>query len=124
MQEFLKQNQEILQAAQKRAGIDSAKVQKTAADYIQIAKDNQLNYNELLQVFSLVKESVLQSLNKLAISDLPNIISEAAKEAVDNLGYKPLKSDIIELGCAIPLPDGSKGIVAREVESVDRKKIN
>lgn len=56
MQEFLKQNQEILQAAQKRAGIDSAKVQKTAVDYIQIAKDNQLNYNELLQVFSLVKE--------------------------------------------------------------------
>ena len=124
MQEFLKQNQEILQAAQKRAGIDSAKVQKTAVDYIQIAKDNQLNYNELLQVFSLVKESVLQSLNKLAISDLPNIISEAAKEAVDNLGYKPLKSDNIELGCAIPLPDGSKGIVARQVESVDRKKIN
>ena len=124
MQEFLKQNQEILQAAQKRAGIDSAKVQKTAVDYIQIAKDNQLNYNELLQVFSLVKESVLQSLNKLAISDLPNIISEAAKEAVDNLGYKPLKSDNSELGCAIPLPDGSKGIVAREVESVDRKKIN
>lgn len=43
--------------------------------------------------------------------------------AVDRLGYKPLKSDNIELGCAIPLPDGSKGIVAREVESVDRKKI-
>ena len=79
MQEFLKQIQEILQAAQKRAGIDSAKVQKTAVDYIQIAKDNQLNYNELLQVFSLVKESVLQSLNKLAISDLPEITSEAAK---------------------------------------------
>lgn len=40
--------------------------------------------------------------------------------AVDSLGYKPLKSDNIELGCTIPLPDGSKGIIAREVESVEK----
>ena len=44
--------------------------------------------------------------------------------AVDSLGYKPLKSDNIDLGCAIPLPDGSKGIVAKKVESVGREKIN
>lgn len=49
---------------------------------------------------------------------------DAIKEAVDNLGYKPLKSDNIELGCAIPLSDGSKGIVAKKVESVVREKIN
>lgn len=49
---------------------------------------------------------------------------DAIKEAVDNLGYKLLKSDNIDLGCAIPLPDGSKGIVAKKVESVGREKIN
>lgn len=79
MQEFLKQNEEILQAVQKRAGIDSEKVQKTVSSYLQIARDNQLNYNELQQVFTLTRESVLQSLNKVAISALPDMTSDAAK---------------------------------------------
>lgn len=79
MQEFLKQNEEMLRAVQKRAGIDSEKVQKTVSSYLQIARDNQLNYNELQQVLTLTKELVLQSLNKVAISALPHIISDAAK---------------------------------------------
>jgi hypothetical protein len=74
MQEFLKQTQEILQAAQKRAGIDSAKVQKTAVDYIRTAQNNQLNYNELLQALQLVKESVLYSLDNVKISSLPDAV--------------------------------------------------
>lgn len=79
MQEFLKQNEEMLRAVQKRAGIDSEKVQKTVSSYLQIARDNQLNYNELQQVLTLTKELVLQSLNKVAISALPHITSDAAK---------------------------------------------
>ena len=73
-----------------------------------IEKANQLV--ELLQKAQEISHSILGK--------------DAIKEAVDRLGYKPLKSDNIELGCAIPLPDVRKGIVAREVESVDRKKIN
>ena len=65
--------------AREKAGIDPNKVQETAFSYLQIAKDNQLNYNELLQALALVKESVLQSLNKVEISALPDIISDAAK---------------------------------------------
>ena len=80
MQEFIKQNEEMLQTVQKRAGIDSEKVQKTVSSYLQIARDNQLNYNELQQVFALTKESVLQSLNKVAISALPDRTSDAAKQ--------------------------------------------
>ena len=80
MQEFIKQNEEMLQAVQKRAGIDSEKVQKTVSSYLQIARDNQLNYNELQQVLTLTKESVLQSLNKVAISALPDRTSDAAKQ--------------------------------------------
>lgn len=49
MQEFLKQNEEILQAVQKRAGIDSEKVQKTVSSYLQIARDNQLNQCHLVK---------------------------------------------------------------------------
>lgn len=79
MQEFLKQNEEMLRAAQKRAGIDSEKIQKTVSSYLQIARDNHLNYNELQQVLILIKESVLQSLNKVAISALPDITSDTAK---------------------------------------------
>lgn len=80
MQEFLKQNEEMLQAVRRRAGIDSEKVQKTVFSYLQIAKDNQLNYNELQLAFALVKESVLQSLNKAVISALPDTTSDAAKQ--------------------------------------------
>lgn len=79
MDEFLKQTESILQAAQKKVGIDSEKVQKTVSSYLQIARDNQVNYNELQQVFALTKESVLQSLNKVPISTLPHITSDAAK---------------------------------------------
>jgi hypothetical protein len=74
--EFLKQTEAILKASQKRTGIDSEKVQKTVSSYLQIARDNQLNYNELQQVFAITKESVIQSLNKVAISALPQITSE------------------------------------------------
>lgn len=80
MNEFIKQTEEMLQTAQKKAEIDSNKVQKIVFSYLQIARDNQLNYNELLQVLVLVKESVLQSLNKVAISALPIAISETANE--------------------------------------------
>lgn len=79
MNTFLKQTGEMLQAAREKAGIDQNKVQETAFSYLQIAKNNQLNYNELLQALALVKESVLQSLNKVEISALPDIISDAAK---------------------------------------------
>lgn len=79
MQDILKQHEKMLRAAQKRAGIDSEKVQKTVSSYLQIARDNELNYNELQQVFTLAKESVLQSLNRFAISALPDITSDAAK---------------------------------------------
>lgn len=54
--------------ADKRAGVDSRKVQQTVSDYMRIARDSQLNYIELLQVFAIMKETVLQSLNKLPLS--------------------------------------------------------
>ncbi len=76
--EFLKQSEAMVQAAQRKAGINSTKVQQTVSSYLQIAKDNQLNYNELLQVLSGTKEAVLQSLNKVSISELPDITSDAA----------------------------------------------
>lgn len=75
----MEETQEILRRSQKRTGIDEQKVQQTVSSYLQIARDNQLNYNELLQVFSLTKDTVLQSLNTVAISDLPAITSDAAK---------------------------------------------
>lgn len=79
MNEFLRQTEDIKQETLKRAGINTKKVQRTVSTYLQIARDDRLNYNELLQVFSLTKESVLQSLNKVSISELPDMISDAAK---------------------------------------------
>ena len=38
------------------------------------------------------------------------------KQAADLLNTKLLKSDNIELGGVIPLPDGRKGIIMEEVE--------
>ena len=76
--DIISQNKGMLKAAQKRAGIDSEKVQKTVSSYLQIARDNQLNYNELQQVFTITKDSVLQSLNSVSISVLPITTSEAA----------------------------------------------
>lgn len=55
-------------AAEKQAGIDSEKVQRTVSDYMRIARDRQLNYIELLQVFADMKETVIQSLNTLPLS--------------------------------------------------------
>ena len=78
-EQILKLNSHMRKKAKERAGINSEKVQQTVSSYLQIARDNQLNYNELLQVFTLTKESVLQSLNMVSISALPNIISDAAK---------------------------------------------
>lgn len=78
-EQILELNSRMRKKAEERAGINSEKVQQTVSNYLQIARDNQLNYNELLQVFSLTKESVLQSLNKVAISALPDMISDAAK---------------------------------------------
>ncbi len=78
-EQILKLNSHMRKKAEERAGINSEKVQQTVSIYLQIARDNQLNYNELLQVFTLAKESVLQSLNKVAISTLPDIISDVAK---------------------------------------------
>ena len=79
-EEILNLNERMRKSAEKRAGIDAEKVQKTVSGYLQIARDNQLNYNELLQVLLIVKESVLQSLNRLAISMLPDTTSDDAKQ--------------------------------------------
>ncbi|MCI8313880.1 MAG: hypothetical protein HFH74_02275 [Lachnospiraceae bacterium] len=38
------------------------------------------------------------------------------KQAADLLNTKPLKSDNIELGSVIPLSDGRKGVIVKEVE--------
>lgn len=78
-EQILELNSRMRKGVEKRAGINSEKVQQTVSSYLQIAKDSQLNYNELLQVLTFTKESVLQSLNKVAISALPDIISDAAK---------------------------------------------
>lgn len=77
-EQILQLNKRMREGAEKRAGIDSKKVQQTVSDYMRIARDSQLNYNELLQVFSIMKETVLQSLNKLSISTLPATISDDA----------------------------------------------
>lgn len=76
MNDFLKQNGEMLRIVQKKAGIDPEKVQKTVFSYLQIAKDNQLNYNELSQAVSQTKDLAAQSLSKVLISTLPDIASE------------------------------------------------
>lgn len=38
------------------------------------------------------------------------------KQASDLLNTKPLKSDNIALGSVIPLSDGRKGVIVKEVE--------
>lgn len=67
-EQIMEQANHLKAAAEKQAGIDSQKVQQTASDYMRIARDNQLNYIELLQVFTVMKETVLQSLNRLPLS--------------------------------------------------------
>ena len=79
-EQILNLNACMRKSAEKRAGINPEKVQQTVLDYLQIAENNQLNYNELLQVFALTKESVFQSLSKLEISALPDITSDDAKQ--------------------------------------------
>lgn len=77
-EQIIEQANRLKAVAEKQAGIDSEKVQQTVSDYIRIARDNRLNYNELLQVFAITKDTVLQSLNKLSISTLPVAISDDA----------------------------------------------
>ncbi len=77
-EQILQLNRRMRKNAEEQSGIDSEKVQQTVSDYIRIARDNRLNYNELLQVFAITKDTVLQSLNKLSISTLPAAISDDA----------------------------------------------
>lgn len=67
-EQIIEQASRLKAAAEKQAGIDSEKVQQTVSDYMRIARDNQLNYIELLRVFTVMKETVLQSLNSLPLS--------------------------------------------------------
>lgn len=78
-EQILKLNERMKKRAEERSGIDSDKVQETVSNYLQIARDNRLNFNELLQALTLTKESVLQSLNMVVISALPDTISDTAK---------------------------------------------
>lgn len=79
-EQILNLNERMRKSAEKRAGIDPKKVNQTVSSYLQIARDNQINYNELLQVLTLTKDSVLQSLSKVAISALPDTASDTAKQ--------------------------------------------
>ena len=67
-EQIIEQTNRLKVAAEKQAEIDSEKVQQIVSDYMRIARDNQLNYLELLRVFAVMKETVLQSLNKLPLS--------------------------------------------------------
>lgn len=49
------------------------------------------------------------------------MVQEALREAAGKLGYKLLKSDNIVLGGVIPLPDGRKGVIVKEVESIGKR---
>lgn len=77
--EFKQENERVLDYTRKQAGIDSEKVKKVVSNYLQIARDNHLNYNEFLLVIDNTKDIVAQSLNRVSISTLPEIISDAAK---------------------------------------------
>lgn len=77
-EQILQLNERMRKGVEKKVGINSNKVQQTVSDYMRIARDSQLNYNELLQVFAIMKETVLQSLSKLSISTLPATISDDA----------------------------------------------
>ncbi len=79
MDEFKQENERVLDYTRKQAGIDSEKVKKVVSNYLQIARDNHLNYNEFLLVIDNTKDIVAQSLNRVSISTLPEIISDAAK---------------------------------------------
>nr|DAI45931.1 MAG TPA: hypothetical protein [Caudoviricetes sp.] len=79
MDEFKQENERVLDYMRKQAGIDSEKVKKVVSNYLQIARDNHLNCNEFLLVIDNTKDIVAQSLNRVSISTLPEIISDAAK---------------------------------------------
>lgn len=88
MKNFFEQNQVFLENVRKKAGMDSEKIQKVVTIYLQIARDNQVNLDELNQIMSDVRETVVQSLNKVSISALPEMISVAAKKrSKNNIGY-------------------------------------
>lgn len=76
---LFEQNQMLLENVRKKSSMDSKKIQKVAAIYLQIARDNQVNLNELNQIMNDVSETVIQSLNKVSISALPETISDTAK---------------------------------------------
>lgn len=78
-EKLFEQNQVLLENVRKKSGMDSKKIQKVAAIYLQIARDNQVNLNELNQIMNDVSETVIQSLNKVSISTLPETISDTAK---------------------------------------------
>jgi len=44
------------------------------------------------------------------------VTEQQLKQAADILNKKRLKSDNIALGSVIPLPDGKKGVIVKEVE--------
>lgn len=79
MDDLKQENDRMLDYTLKQVGIDSEKVKKVVSNYLQIARDNHLNYNEFLLVIDNTKDIVAQSLNRVSISTLPVIISDAAK---------------------------------------------
>lgn len=46
------------------------------------------------------------------------------RQAADFWNTKPLKSDNIALGGIIPLPNGERGMVVEEVESIGSKRVS
>lgn len=95
-EQILQSNKQLRKAAEKQAGIDSEKVQQTVSEYMQIARDSQLNYIELLQVFAIMKETVLQFLNKLSISTFPAIISDVEENNKKDRKGKKMEKEIDE----------------------------
>lgn len=77
-EEMLRTHEQMRKRAECRAGIDSKKVRKVVSSYLQIARDNQLTYNEFLQSLKITKDEINQSLNMLSISSIPETTSDAA----------------------------------------------
>ncbi len=78
-EELLKENNELLKAAQMRAtgsGYDIDKIQKASLDYIDAAKGLKLNAIEFYMSLGKAKELVSHS---LSISVIPDITADDAK---------------------------------------------
>jgi len=54
-------------------GVDIEKVQKVTQAYVGIARDNDLNFNELKEVQTLIEAKIQRSLDRLSISCIPSI---------------------------------------------------